>query len=79
TALVAGLVFLRKNGYKIRVDDPELVSIVDKAGMAAAGLDDVYDVVRKLSAKSAAERKAWESAVRQAVESNSKFLTDIGS
>jgi death on curing protein len=79
TALVAGLVFLRKNGYKIRVDDPELVSVVDKAGMAAAGLDDVYDVVRRLSAKSTAERKAWESAVRQAVESNSKFLTNIGS
>jgi len=79
TALVAGLVFLRKNGYKIKIDDPELISVVDKAGMAAASLDDVYDLMRRLSAKSAAERKAWESAVKQTVESNSRFLTEIGS
>ncbi len=79
TALVAGLVFLRKNGYKVKIDDPELISVVDKAGMAAANLDDVYEVVGRLSVKSAAERKAWESAVKQTVESNKKFLTDIGS
>lgn len=79
TALVAGLVFLRKNGYTVKIDDPELISVVDKAGMAAASLDDVYDVVGRLSVKSAAERKAWESAVKQTVESNRKFLTDIGS
>jgi death-on-curing family protein len=79
TALVAGLVFLRKNGYKIKIDDPRLVSIVDKAGMARANLDDVYDIMGTLAVKSAAERKAWESAVKQVVESNSRFLTDIAS
>lgn len=79
TALVAGLVFLRKNGYKVKIDDPELISVIDKAGMAAASLDDVYEVVGRLSVKAAAERKAWESAVKQTVESNKKFLTDIGS
>jgi death-on-curing protein len=79
TALVAGLVFLRKNGYNIEIEDPELISVVDKAGMAAASLDDVYDVVGRLSVKSGAERKAWESAVKQTVEANRKFLTDIGS
>lgn len=79
TALVAGLVFLRKNGYKIKIDDPKLVSVVDKAGMARAGLDDVYDVVERLAVKSAAERKAWGSAVKQAIELNAKFLTDIAS
>jgi death-on-curing protein len=79
TALVAGFVFLRKNGYKVKIDDPELVSVVDRAGMAAASLDDVYDVVGRLTVKSAIERKAWEGAVKQIVESNRKFLTDIGS
>jgi len=78
TALVAGLVFLRKNGYKLKIDDTRLVSVVDKAGMARATLDDVYDVMGSLAIKSVAERKAWESAVKQAVGSNSSFLTDIG-
>jgi death-on-curing family protein len=79
TALVAGLVFLRKNGYKVKIDDLDLISVVDKAGMAAASLDDVYDIVGRLSVKTTAERKAWESAVKQTVEANKKFLTDIGS
>ena len=79
TALVAGLVFLRKNGFKVKIDDPELVSVVDKAGMAAATLDEVFGVLGRLTVKSAAERKAWEGAVKQAVESNSKFLIDVGS
>ena len=78
TALVAGLVFLRKNGYGVKVDDPELISVVDKAGVAGASLDDVYDVIGRLTVKSTADRKAWDGAVKQAVESNSKFLTDIG-
>jgi len=79
TALVAGLVFLRKNGYKIRIDDAKLVSVVDKVGMARASLDDLYDVMGSLAVKSAVERKAWMSAMKQAVGSNAKFLTDIGS
>ncbi len=79
TALVAGLVFLRKNGYKIRMDDPDFVSVVDKAGMAAVSLDDLHGVIRRLIAKSPAERKGWENAVKQTVELNKKFLTEIGS
>ncbi len=79
TALVAGLVFLRKNGYKIKIDDPDFVSVVDKAGMAAATLDDLFGVMRRLIAKSPAERKRWENAVKQVVESNRPFLTEIGS
>ena len=78
TALVAGLVFLRKNGYKVDISNPELVSVVDKAGMAGASLDDVYEVMGRLAVKSAAERRAWESSAKQLVKSNSEFLTDIG-
>jgi prophage maintenance system killer protein len=79
TALVAGAVFLRKNGFSIRIDAPDLISVVDRAGMAEASLDEVYDVIGRLSVKAAAERKAWEGAVKQTVEANRKFLTDIGS
>ncbi len=79
TALVAGLVFLNKNGYKIRIDDPDFVSVVDKAGMAAATLDDLYGVMRRLIAKSPVERKGWDNAIKQTVESNRKFLTEMGS
>ncbi len=79
TALVAGLTFLRKNGYKIDVRNPEFVSVVDKVGMAAASLDDLYEVMKKLTTKSPAERKGWDNAVKQVVESNRPFLTEIGS
>lgn len=79
TALVGGLVFLRKNGYKIDMSHPDLVSAVDKVGIAAASLDDLYEVIERLVVKSAPERKSWEVAIKQAVEANKKFLVDIGS
>lgn len=79
TALVAGLVFLRKNGYNIDISHPDLVSVVDRAGMAAADLDDLYDVIERLATKSAPERKSWEGAIKQAVEANKKFLIETGS
>ena len=79
TALVAGLVFLLKNGYTIRIDSPELVSIVDKAGVAGASLDDVYEVMGRLSAKSATERRAWATAAKAAVKAHGKFLMDVAS
>jgi death-on-curing family protein len=79
TALVAGLVFLRKNGFTIKLDDPDYVSLVDKVGMAAASLDDLNAVMRRLTTKSVVERKGWDKAVAMVVESNRKFLTDVGS
>ncbi|HYC11824.1 MAG TPA: Fic family protein [Nitrososphaerales archaeon] len=79
TALVAGLVFLRKNGYGIEISHPDLVSVVDRAGMAAADLDDLYEVIKRLATKVSPERKSWEGAIKQAVESNRKFLIEAGS
>ncbi len=79
TALVAGLVFLRKNGYTINISDQEFVSTVDKAGIAAASLDDLYEVMNGLISKSTVERKSWEKAVKKAVEENSASLTEASS
>jgi len=79
TALVAGVVFLRKNGFAMKIDDPDLISVIDKAGMAEASLDDVFDAVKRLYVKSTVDRKAWEASVAQTVEDNRKFLTDISS
>ncbi|MDA4125052.1 MAG: Fic family protein [Thaumarchaeota archaeon] len=79
TALVAGLVFLNKNGFKIKINDPDFVSTVDKVGMAAASLDDLNAAMRRLMTKSAVERKGWDNALKQTVEANKKFLTDLGS
>ena len=79
TALVAGLVFLRKNGHSIDISHPDLVSVVDRAGMAAADLDDLYGVIARLAAKSTSERKSWDAAIKQVVEANRKFLIETGS
>jgi prophage maintenance system killer protein len=79
TALVAGLAFLAKNGQKVDVQDPQLVSTVDRAGIAAADLDDVYAVVKKLITKTKAERRGWDKVVKDAVESHRDFLTELGS
>ena len=79
TALVAGLVFLRKNGRQIDITDPGFVSAVDKAGMAAASLDDLYEVMAASLSKSAVERRSWQKAIEGMVQKNQKFLTDEGS
>jgi prophage maintenance system killer protein len=79
TALVAGLAFLRKNGYRIDLKNPEFVSVVDKVGIAAATLDELYSVIRDLIAKSPTERKGWDKAVREVVESNRAFLAKLAS
>ncbi len=79
TALVSGYAFLRKNGHKISIEDGDFISVVDKAGMGAATLDEVYGVMKRLMTKSAADRKGWDSLLAQAVESNKEFLTRIGS
>jgi prophage maintenance system killer protein len=79
TALVAGLVFLLKNGYSIDISHPDLVSAVDKVGMAAASLDDLYGVMEGLVTKAPVERRSWEGAIKHAVEANRKFLIEAGS
>ena len=79
TALVAGFVFLRKNGYKIDIEDGDLVSVVDKVGVAAANLEELHELVRRLMVKSTADRKGWENLVVQAVDSKRDFLTRISS
>ena len=49
TALVAGLAFLRMNGYTLDIRDQRLVSVVDRAGVATATLKEVKDVLQKLA------------------------------
>jgi death-on-curing protein len=41
TALVAGSAFLQMNGYSIDIKNRELVSVIDRAGIASASLNDV--------------------------------------
>jgi len=48
TALVAGLAFLEMNGYTIDIKDPGLVSVVDRAGISAATLNDVQAALKRL-------------------------------
>lgn len=48
-ALVAGLAFLKMNDFEFDIENPELVSIVDKAGVATASLKDVESSLRRLS------------------------------
>jgi prophage maintenance system killer protein len=78
TALVLGLAFLKKNGYTMNIQDAEFMSAVDKAGMGAAGLDELYAIVRRLITKSPAQRKGWDKAVKEIVASNKGFLTEAG-
>lgn len=79
TALVAGVVFLRKNGRKMDITDPAFVSTVDKVGIAAATLDDLYAVMEGLVTRSPLERRSWGSTIKQTVAANKKFLIETGS
>ncbi len=79
TALVAGEAFLVKNGYTLDIEKEEFVSVVDKAGIAAADLDDLYAAIQTLVAKAKTERKGWEGAVKGVVERNRGFLTQLAS
>jgi death-on-curing protein len=79
TALVAGLTFLVKNGYTLSLENEELVSTVDKAGIAAADLDDLYGVIKDQVTKSKSERKAWDVVLKGVVEKNRDFLTKLAS
>jgi prophage maintenance system killer protein len=77
TALVAGLAFLVKNGRTIDIRNTEFVSTVDRAGIAAASLDDVYGVIERLQTKSKTERRGWDGVVRTLVEANGEFLARL--
>ena len=79
TALVAGVTFLLKNGYSMDIRNSTFVSTVDRVGVAAASLDDLFEVVAGLVKKSATERKGWENAIKQVVDSNRSFLVRLGS
>ena len=79
SALVVGLVFLRKNGYDMDINSAELASTVDRAGIAAATLDDLYEVVGRLAVKSKAERRSWEKVVADVVKSHGELLTKLAS
>lgn len=79
TALVAGLGFLVKNGHTVDITNPDFVSVVDRAGVAAASLDDVYAAIRGIIGKRATERKGWDGAIRAAVAANKDFLTRLAS
>jgi prophage maintenance system killer protein len=48
TALVAGLAFLEMNGLTLDIKNPDLLAVVDKAGISAAGLNDVRGILQKL-------------------------------
>ncbi len=78
TALVAGAVCLAKNGYSVDLGNSELVSMVDRAGIADASLDELYELLRRQIAKSSAERRGWDKAVVQMVASKKEALTKMG-
>lgn len=77
TALVAGLVFLAKNGFRADITNADFVSIVDRAGIGAADLDDVYGAIRGITEKGATERKGWDGIVKAVVAANKDFLTRL--
>jgi death-on-curing family protein len=79
TALVAGLVFLLKNGYQLDVENPELVATVDRVGIAAADLDGLFGVMSGLTTEGKTGRKGWDGVVKAAVETHKKFLSDLAS
>lgn len=79
TALVAACAFLQMNGRSIDIGNEQLVSVVDKAGIATADFDAVKGVVRKLIRNERKERKQWERTVKYIVESNREFLIYIAS
>jgi death-on-curing family protein len=79
TALVAGAAFLDKNGKSLDLENDEFVSTVDKAGIAAADLDDLYAKIEELMMKGKVERKSWERVVKDCVVKHKEFLTRLSS
>ena len=79
TALVAGLAFLTKNGRTLDIEDHGLVATVDKAGIAAADLYDLYAEVSRLVAVRKAERRSWDKVIADSIEKNRDFLAALAS
>jgi death-on-curing family protein len=79
TALVAGATFLKKNGKTLDLENEEFVSTVDKVGIAAADLDDLYAKIEDLMGKGKVERKSWDGAVKEVVAKHREFLTRLAS
>jgi len=79
TALVAGVTFLVKNGLSMDIRNSTFVSTVDRVGVAAASLDDLFEVMTGLVRKSPTERKGWENAIGQVIATNRTFLVRLGS
>lgn len=77
TALVSGVAFLQKNGYTVNIRDASLVDAVDRVGVGAASLDDVYAALGGLLEKAKVDRKGWESLVESLIEANKEFLTGL--
>jgi len=49
TAIVAGLAFMNMNGLTLDLEDKDLASVVDKAGVSSPTLKDVEAVMRRLA------------------------------
>ncbi len=79
TALVAGHVFLRKNGFKIELKNRTLVATVDRVGVGAADLEALYEVIKAQMAKSPTDRKGWAGAIKESVDANRRLLVDLAS
>lgn len=48
TALVAGLSFLQMNGFTADIRNADLIAVIDRAGVAAATLNDVQAVLKRM-------------------------------
>jgi prophage maintenance system killer protein len=79
TALVAGLAFLTKNGHTLDIENQGLVGTVDRAGIAAADLDDLYAEVTRILAKGKTERRSWDKIIADVIEKNKDFLARLAS
>lgn len=79
TALVAGSAFLLKNGYRLDVSDPELVSAIDRAGVGDATLERLQSSLESAMRETAADRRGWPKVVQGVVAAHRSFLTRIAS
>lgn len=79
TALVAGSAFLRKNGYRMDISDPVLVSAVDQAGVAGATLERLHSSLETATRETGVDRKGWPKVTDEVVAIHRDFLTRIAS
>lgn len=79
TALVAGTIFLLKNGHSLDISDPELVSMVDRVGIAGATLEELHAALERATKKAGPERKGWAKVLEAVVDTHRPFLTRVAS